>query len=129
MTDLLTTTLLFLLIKCNCYQNTKWYSAQKKFNFPLLQMTKRDDIRWRGGDTEVSLHALIPTMFWGRGYSWLLKTQSPNFWPTFHFRGGGILKNWYYWQNERKILEAYLALASQIVLSHTTCMETNDKTI
>ena len=53
----------------------------------------------------------------GGAYSWLLKTQSPNFWPNFHWGGGYSwpAQNWYYWQNEPKILEAELALALQIV--------------
>ena len=38
------------------------------------------------GDTAVSLHTFL-----GRGgYSWLLITQSANFWATFHFQGGGV---------------------------------------
>ena len=52
------------------------------------------------------------------GYSRVVKTQSPKFWPTFHFRGGGIFdysRLGFSWQNEPKILEAWLALASHYV--------------
>ena len=45
-------------------------------------------------DTVIGLHTLqLQLVIFGEGvYSWLLKTQSPKFWPTFHFQvGGGFL--------------------------------------
>ena len=53
------------------------------------------------GDTAVSLHTPVPTMFLGRSggrwYSLLLKTQSVKSWPNFHFWGGDPHQNFHFW--------------------------------
>ena len=48
-------------------------------------------------DTVIGLHTLqLQLVILGEGvYSWLLKTQSPTFWPTFHFQVGG---GWWWWR-------------------------------
>ena len=51
-----------------------------------------------------------PTFIWGGGgYSWVVKTQSAKFWPTFSIFGSGgrgLLKNRVFLQNGPTILEA-----------------------
>ena len=68
------------------------------------------------GDTVVSLHTLIPTIFWwGGGDSGPTQTQSSKSWPNFHFCGGGGL-----WTSTR-FSQPKLGPTSQIV-SHTLCV-------
>ena len=68
----------------------------------------------------------------GEGGSWVVKTQSAKFWPSFHWGGGGGKgvffgspnENWYSWQNEQNICRA---IADS--LSHTMCVETNNESL
>ena len=44
---------------------------------------------------------------WVSGFARIIKTQSPKSLANLYFLGGGgILENWYSWQNEPKIVEA-----------------------
>ena len=62
-------------------------------------------------------------------YSWQLKTQSPTFWPTFHFQGGrGVFLASQEWALLVKWAKSSGSLACSCIadsLSHTTCVETN----
>ena len=91
---------------------------------------------------------------WGRGSSWVVKSQSAKFWPSFHFFIGGVVKTqsakfWpsFHWGGRGYSLVVQMRIGilgkmSKIFamlysgspciadsLSHTMCVETNNESL
>ena len=69
------------------------------------------------GDTAISLQTPAPTLVMGGGFSGPTQIQSPSTWSSFHFRG----------RRDAGILDQPKSFFITDSLSHTTCVESNNK--